>query len=185
MKQVNQKLNSQASAQASQYPTLPPTWEPGKSGHSFPTYTGFNPDKTTFRISADEFLGLPTRFPIRDRICRTLSIGKFYKKVRISNPRRKRNKMLYGWYRKNARAILRQLEPDDMDSHLFSSPLGYMGEWLLLKLYAPVRGRSINASYSTPEYNFLLAIAKDAGVWPAPKWWRAKKRLVQSTRHST
>lgn len=47
-------------------------------------------------------------------------------------------------------------------------------DWLLREIYTVSKG--------TCYRNFLVAIAKDAGVWPSPKWWRVTRRLLGDNR---
>lgn len=47
-------------------------------------------------------------------------------------------------------------------------------EWLLFEIYSP---RNDNRGK-----NFLITVAKDAGVWPPPEWWRVTRILLGDKR---
>lgn len=88
------------------------------------------------------------------------------------------------YYKRLARRIIYELtwsteEWQQPDKNLI--PLGH--EWMLEKLYYLKEGGY--RFKSGREYIFLMAIAKDAGVWPAPKWWRVKRRLQAANKFST
>lgn len=89
----------------------------------------------------------------------------------------KRQKMPQGYYYKLSMKILGEITgiPWLGFSYPKSGRLDERHEWILVRILGISRKQH-------PERKFLEAIAKDAGVWPAPKWWLVTRRLQGANR---
>ncbi len=112
--------------------------------------------------------------PIQDRINRTVEVRRPFEYLPTSYSGFKRPERPRGHYRKHSLTILQQLTGSEGIEFLERAKSGFdrRYEWLLKKISE--RG---SPSFLNYEIMFLQAIAKDAGVLPAPKWWTVTRRL--------
>jgi hypothetical protein len=127
-----------------------------------------NPTYCPVLLETDDF----RKTDIQDRIDRVIR-GEGWRIhpssiTNFARPKRKR-----GWYRLNSLTILQIITCSEGIDFLVpaSEGLDRRYVWLLEKIYSQI-------ACGTYELMFLQAIAKDAGVLPAPKWWKVTRRLL-------
>lgn len=110
---------------------------------------------------------------VKDRIDQLFGLGwhKFITDIPVKRPRGKHPR---GFYKRNAFAILSQITGGKAYSTgPYDSGIDPKIEWLWEKIYDE---REFGGTHSN-KYTWYMAIAKDAGVWPPPKWYQVTRRL--------
>lgn len=111
----------------------------------------------------------PGSYPIMDRIDRTFGpTAKWYRPGPII---RKREKKPLAFWRNHAREILGEITGNPYLGFLSGRPgkLDHRVEWLYENI--------LISKWGSRQRQFLVAIGKDAGVYPPPKWWKVTRRL--------
>lgn len=118
-----------------------------------------------------------------DTVCGPLQNYTYYSGERSRRAKaKKRTKMEYGYYRKYALRVLSELSGFTEADRLWAGILDPRKQWVLRRLESSPYQYSFQEN---SEVAFLQALAKDAGVWPPPKWWRVMRRLNAATQHSS
>lgn len=111
-------------------------------------------------------------------------IGHWNYKLLEKRVPRKRSRMPYRYYRKYSLRVLSEIcgyTEAYVQFYCSDGRLDPRKEWVLERMDSHDYQHSFGHN---SEYTFLEALAKDAGVWPAPKWWRVKRRLLAATQQS-
>lgn len=132
-------------------------------------------DKSPYSESARLYELAGQNSKIQDRIDRITGV---IKTPRESIAKFKRPKRPNNYYRKLAFKIFDEVCGVGIPWMWFTSPgkLDWRQEWVLNQIYLIEHDKA-----NRKKYYFLRTVAKDAGVWPPPKWWRVK-RIMQRSR---